>query len=193
MARAPPGPARIESRAGAAAAAPRPMAGPITQVLEEVQRGTPGAREELFRLCYAELRRLASAQMRRQRGSHTLQPTALVNEACLRMLGGAAEVFRSRGTFFYVAAKAMRSILVDLARSRQSLKRGGVDVAKFENELALLHHYAFADAFAPLVDAARNIRFDDLLTLQRSVGHHLARATHRLLPGSGKEGRQRQR
>jgi RNA polymerase sigma factor (TIGR02999 family) len=102
------------------------MAGPITQILDEVQRGTPGAREELFRLCYAELRRLAAAQMRQQRGSHTLQPTALVNEACLRMLGGPTEVFRSRGTFFSVAAKAMRSILVDLARAKSALKRGGL-------------------------------------------------------------------
>ena len=102
------------------------MAGPITQVLEEVQRGTPGAREELFRLCYGELRKLAAAHMRQQRKGHTLQPTALVNEACLRMLGGDAAVFRNRGTFFSVASKAMRSILVDLARSRRSLKRGGL-------------------------------------------------------------------
>ncbi|MGQ0614223.1 MAG: ECF-type sigma factor [Planctomycetaceae bacterium] len=101
------------------------MAGPITQVLLDVQRGTPGARDELFRLSYEALKRLANAQMRDQPQGHTLQPTALVNEACLRLLGSSAEVYRDRGVFFSVASKAMRSILVDWARAKGALKRGG--------------------------------------------------------------------
>jgi len=104
---------------------PRRMDGPITQVLREVQRGTPGAREELFRLSYEELKRLANAQMRGQDKDHTLQPTALVNEACLRLLRGSEEVYRDRAVFFSVASKAMRSILVDWARTKGALKRGG--------------------------------------------------------------------
>jgi len=101
------------------------MAGPITQVLLDVQRGTPGARDELFRISYEELKRLANAQMRGQPKGHTLQPTALVNEACLRLLGSSEEVYRDRAVFFSVASKAMRSILVDWARAKSALKRGG--------------------------------------------------------------------
>jgi RNA polymerase sigma factor (TIGR02999 family) len=100
------------------------MAGPITQVLLDVQHGKPGAREELFRISYEELKRLASAQMRGQPRDHTLQPTALVHEACLRLLGG-EEAYRDRAAFFSVASKAMRSILVDWARAKGALKRGG--------------------------------------------------------------------
>ncbi len=103
----------------------RGMEGPITQILREVQRGTPGARDELFRLSYEELKRLANAQMRGQAKDHTLQPTALVNEACLRLLGSSEEVYRDRAVFFSVACKAMRSILVDWARTKSALKRGG--------------------------------------------------------------------
>jgi RNA polymerase sigma factor (TIGR02999 family) len=101
------------------------MPGPITEILAEVRRGAPGAREELFRLCYDELKRLAAAQMSDQRRGHTLQATALVNEACLRLLGSAPDGFADRGAFFAVAAAAMRSILVDFARARTALKRGG--------------------------------------------------------------------
>jgi RNA polymerase sigma factor (TIGR02999 family) len=101
------------------------MAGPITQVLLDVQRGTPGAREELFRISYEELKRLANAQMRGQPRDHTLQPTALVHEACLKLLGSGEEVYRDRAVFFSVASKAMRSILVDWARAKGALKRGG--------------------------------------------------------------------
>ncbi len=101
------------------------MEGPITQVLRDVQRGTPGAREELFRISYDELKRLANVQMRGQPRDHTLQPTALVHEACLKLLGGTEEVYRDRAVFFSVASKAMRSILVDWARMKGALKRGG--------------------------------------------------------------------
>ncbi|MDH3593173.1 MAG: sigma-70 family RNA polymerase sigma factor [Planctomycetota bacterium] len=106
------------------------MAGRITQVLEELSRGTPGAREELLQLVYDELKRLAEIQMNDQRPGHTLQPTALVNEAYLRLLGeGKSKEWEGRAHFFRTAARAMRSILVDFARARAALKRGG-DAAK---------------------------------------------------------------
>jgi len=99
--------------------------GTVTVILEELRQGTPGAREELFRIVYAELKQLAAAKMRRQPGDHTLQPTALVHEAYLRLMGSEAPRFEDRSHFFGSAARAMRSILVDFARQRQSLKRGG--------------------------------------------------------------------
>ena len=102
------------------------MAERITEVLEELARGEPGAREELLQLVYGELKRLAEIQMNDQPSHHTLQPTALVNEAYLKMLGeGKQPEWEGRAHFFRTAARAMRSILVDCARARTALKRGG--------------------------------------------------------------------
>ena len=97
----------------------------VTEVLEELRRGAPGAQAELFRLVYGELKRLASAQMRAQPPGHTLQPTALVNEAYLRLIGGSQAEYKDRSHFFATAARAMRSILVDFARAKAAQKRGG--------------------------------------------------------------------
>jgi RNA polymerase sigma factor (TIGR02999 family) len=97
----------------------------VTEVLAEVREGTPGAQEQLFRLVYGELRRLADAKMRDQPNDHTLTPTALVSEAYLKLLGKTGSSWDDRAHFFRSAARAMRSILVDFARSRKSLKRGG--------------------------------------------------------------------
>ena len=99
--------------------------GRITEVLAELRRDAPGARDELLRLVYDELRRLAAAQMRRQPSDHTLQPTALVHEAYLKLMGNPEAPWRDRGHFLAAAARAMRSILVDFARSRAAVKRGG--------------------------------------------------------------------
>ncbi len=104
---------------------PADAAGRITQVLGDLRGGQPGAEEELFRLVYGELHRLAATQMRGQAPSHTLQPTALVHEAYLKLMGATAPEWRDRGHFLAAAARAMRSILVDFARSRAALKRGG--------------------------------------------------------------------
>ena len=99
--------------------------GRVTEVLREIRRSTPGAEDELLRLVYGELRRLASAQMRGQPSDHTLQPTALVHEAYLRLLKGPDAPWNDRSHFLTAAACAMRSILVDFARNRGRLKRGG--------------------------------------------------------------------
>jgi RNA polymerase sigma factor (TIGR02999 family) len=95
----------------------------VTEVLAAAARGEPGAAAELLPLVYAELRRLAAARLAEERPGHTLQPTALVHEAYLRLVGG--QTFDGRGHFFAAAAAAMRRILVDAARRRNATKRGG--------------------------------------------------------------------
>lgn len=85
----------------------------------------PGREPQLFELINSELRRLARACMRRERADHTLQPTALVNEAFLRMSGGGHVAWEDRAHFLATAARVMRQILVDYARGRRAAKRTG--------------------------------------------------------------------
>ena len=100
-----------------------PGSSDITQLLHAAQEGQAGAAEQLAALVYEELHRLATAAMRRERAGHTLQPTLLVNEALLRLVGQREAVWRNRSQFYAVAAQTIRRILVDHARSRSSLKR----------------------------------------------------------------------
>lgn len=97
----------------------------VTTVLRNLKEGSPGAAAQLLEIIYHELRRLAQGEMRGQRKGHTLEPTALVHEAYIRLLGGVNPGFENRAHFFAAAARAMRSILVDHARARQAQKRGG--------------------------------------------------------------------
>src|SRR5687768_17922787 len=99
--------------------------GRVTQLLRNVEEGSAEAKAQLFEVLHNELVRIAAVQMRRQRAGHTLQPTALVNEAYLRLFHSDAPSFRDRGHFMTAAARAMRSVLVDMARSRATSKRGG--------------------------------------------------------------------
>ena len=99
--------------------------GEVTQLLLEMERGTSDAEEKLFPLVYGELRRLAAYYMRRERPEHTLQPTALVNEAYLRLTQMQEIGWQGRSHFFAIAAQAMRRILVDHARAHDAAKRGG--------------------------------------------------------------------
>jgi RNA polymerase sigma factor (TIGR02999 family) len=101
-----------------------PGTGDLTRLLESVRSGREGAREQLYEAVYRELRSMAGAQLFRERAGHTLQATALVNEAYLR-LAPADESWESRGHFFGSAARAMRRILVDHARRHRASKRGG--------------------------------------------------------------------
>jgi RNA polymerase sigma factor (TIGR02999 family) len=87
--------------------------------------GDLGARDNLLPLVYQQLRRSAAAYLRRERGDHTLQPTALVHEAYLRLVGQDRVAWQNRGHFFGVAAQMMRRILVDCARERHAAKRPG--------------------------------------------------------------------
>ncbi|MCI0629614.1 MAG: ECF-type sigma factor [Phycisphaerales bacterium] len=93
-------------------------------MLNRAAQGKPSAADELLALVYDELRSLASGFFRDQKPGNTLQPTALVHEAYMKLVDQSIE-WQSRNQFFVVAAKAMRSILVDHARAKRSLKRGG--------------------------------------------------------------------
>jgi RNA polymerase sigma factor (TIGR02999 family) len=97
----------------------------ITLVLQAIERGENRAADELLPLVYEELRRLASAQMAGEAAGQTLQPTALVHEAWLRLVKEEERTWRNREHFFRAAALAMRRILVDRARHKLSLKAGG--------------------------------------------------------------------
>jgi RNA polymerase sigma factor (TIGR02999 family) len=94
-------------------------------ILERWHNGEQSALDELVPVIYKELRRLAGNYLRRERHDHTLQPTALVNEVFLRLVGDHDIKWQSRAHFFGVAARLMRRILVDHARARQAAKRGG--------------------------------------------------------------------
>ncbi|MFN0138181.1 MAG: sigma-70 family RNA polymerase sigma factor [Phycisphaerae bacterium] len=99
--------------------------GPVTHVLAEIAAGSDSAVARLLPLVYDELRALARSHFREQKADHTLQPTALVHEAFVKMVGISAEKLRDRDHFFAVAATAMRQILIDHARRKQADKRGG--------------------------------------------------------------------
>src|SRR5574340_796807 len=96
-----------------------------TQILQRVEHGDAKAAEELLPLVYEELRKLAAHKMANEQPGQTLQATALVHEAWLRLSGPANPRFDSRGHFFAAAAEAMRRILVENARRKARLKRGG--------------------------------------------------------------------
>lgn len=96
----------------------------ITALLARWGSGTPDDRERLFAAVQGELRRIAAAYMRREQRDHTLQPTALVNEAYLRLVDGARVRWEDRAHFYGIAARVMRQVLVDYARRRRAAKRG---------------------------------------------------------------------
>ena len=98
----------------------------VTRILDQIQKGDPHAAKHLFPLVYDELRKLAAEKMSREKPEQTLDATALVHEAWLRLVGVESEVtFENRRHFFGAAAEAMRRILVDRARERNTQKRGG--------------------------------------------------------------------
>jgi RNA polymerase sigma factor (TIGR02999 family) len=97
----------------------------VTRILHSIEHGDAKAADELLPLVYDELRRLAAYKMSNESAEHTLQPTALVHEAWLRLTGNENARFASRAHFFNAAAESMRRILVDRARRRLAAKRGG--------------------------------------------------------------------
>jgi RNA polymerase sigma factor (TIGR02999 family) len=96
----------------------------VTQILREISDGNQRGAEELLSLVYTELKRIAAQKMAGEAPGNTLQPTALVHEAWLRMVGDGEAQFENRAHFFSAAAEAMRRILVDSARRKHALKRG---------------------------------------------------------------------
>ncbi|MCP5520634.1 MAG: RNA polymerase subunit sigma [Verrucomicrobiales bacterium] len=97
----------------------------VTQLLDAVEQGKTSAAEELLPLVYGELRKLAAAKMARERPGQTLQPTALVHEAWMRLVGECHQSWQNRRHFFSAAAEAMRRILIERARRRMRQKHGG--------------------------------------------------------------------
>jgi RNA polymerase sigma factor (TIGR02999 family) len=107
----------------------------VTLLLQKIEQGDPAAAEQLLPLVYQELRRLAAAKMSRESAAQTLQPTALVHEAWLRLGGDQQPAWQNRAHFFGAAAEAMRRILIDKARRRRALRHGGEQVRADPGEL----------------------------------------------------------
>jgi RNA polymerase sigma factor (TIGR02999 family) len=110
---------------------------PITQMLFEIKNGEQESLKELLPLVYDELRRLANSHLRHERENHTLQPTALVHEAYLRLVGQKPIDWQNRAHFFGVSARLMRQILIEHARSKNRQKRGGEFKTQIEMDEAV--------------------------------------------------------
>jgi len=124
----------------------------VTELLQAWSEGQQGALEKLVPMVYRELHRLAHRYMVQERAGHTLQTTALVNEAYLRLVDAPRVGWQSRAQFFAVSAQVMRRILVDWARSRQAMKRGG-EVTPLQLEEALVVGEARGPDLVALDDA----------------------------------------
>jgi len=132
----------------------------VAQLLRRSREGDQGALDQLMPLVYQQLRRLAAAYLQNQAPGHTLQPTALVHEAYLRMLGSGAD-WNDRAHFFHLAATIMRQILVDHARAKVALKRGGGQ-SKLAFQDELLYSDEKAGELVALDDALRDLSaFDE--------------------------------
>jgi len=120
----------------------------FTVILNRVEQGDPTAAEQLLPIVYEELRKLAAAKMANEAAGHTLQPTALVHEAWLQLGGDDQPTWQNRAHFFGAAAEAMRRILVNRAREKKALKRGGdlerVDINGLELPLPMPDDELFA-------------------------------------------------
>jgi RNA polymerase sigma factor (TIGR02999 family) len=97
----------------------------VTQILKRAEQGDPTAADQLLPLVYEELRRLATHKMSQEAQGHTLQPTALVHEAWIRLVGNGKQEWDGRAHFFGAAAEAMRRILIDRARRKRAVRHGG--------------------------------------------------------------------
>ncbi len=157
----------------------------ITLILQKIDQGDTSAAEQLLPLVYEELRRLAAAKMARESAGLTLQPTALVHEAWLRLGGEEQPDWQNRAHFFAAAAEAMRRILIDRARRRQAQRHGGglqrvnLDdlelAATLENDNLLLAVHEALDKFA-----AHEPRKAELIKLRYFGGLSLGEAARLL-------------
>ena len=152
----------------------------VTRILESIEHGDPKAADELLPLVYGELRKLAASRMANEVPNQTLQPTALVHEAWLRLVGNDNPQFANRAHFFAAAAEAMRRILIDKARRKKAIRHGGdqqrvdlenVDVAVPGDDEELL---AVNEALDKL--AAQNKVEAELVKLRYFVGMTLEEA-----------------
>ena len=147
----------------------------VTQILSQIEHGDPSAAEQLLPLVYEELRRLAAAKLANERPGQTLQATALVHDAYLRLVDvDQVQRWNSRGHFFGAAAEAMRRILVESARRKRAIKRGAEQIHELQETDVLHDHAAVRLVHAPQVgehvdalgarveDAAQRLQMADL-------------------------------
>jgi len=127
----------------------------VTRILNAIERGDVKAADELLPLVYEELRLLAARKMSQELAGQTLQATALVHEAYIRLVGSEAQIWNSRGHFYVAAAEAMRRILIDNARRKKSLKRGGGH-QRIEFDAAILK-------------GGKSYQMDDLIALDEAL------------------------
>lgn len=144
------------------------MVSDVTQLLKAIEQGDAQASELLLPLVYEELRQLAARKMARESPDHTLQPTALVHEAYVRLVGpgGDQQHWDSRGHFFAAAALAMRRVLIEEARRKQSIKRGGGLIRRELGE---------DDAILEPLDHASLLSLDEALTKFAATEPEVAR------------------
>jgi RNA polymerase sigma factor (TIGR02999 family) len=136
--------------------------GDVTCILAAIEQGDTSAQDELLAILYDELRKLATVKLAQEKPGNTLQPTALVHEAYLRLLGpdGAPQPWNSRGHFFAAAAEAMRRILIDGARRKSSGKHGG-NVQRIELDEERLPVPDRSDSLIALDDALQRLDQED--------------------------------
>jgi RNA polymerase sigma factor (TIGR02999 family) len=134
----------------------------VTQILSAIDSGDAKAAAELLPLVYEELRKMAAHRMSAESPDHTLQPTALVHEAYLRLVGKTDPSWQNRGHFFAAAAEAMRRILVDNARRKKSVRHGG-DVVQLPLDAADLASLPLQEHLIPLDNALVRLEAHDPL------------------------------
>jgi RNA polymerase sigma factor (TIGR02999 family) len=127
----------------------------ITRILNAIEQGDAKAVDKLLPLVYEELRRLAAQKMSHEPPGQTLQATALVHEAYIRLVGSEIQNWNSRGHFYAAAAEAMRRILIDSARRKKSLKRGG--------------DYQRVEFNAAIIKDGKSYQMDDLIALDEAL------------------------
>lgn len=139
-----------------------------SKIIQSIADGKTGSAEELLPLVYDELRRLARIRLNNERADHTLDATSLVHEAYLRLMGGQKHKWNHRGHFFAAAAEAMRRILIENARSRKQLKRGG-DLQRIQLD----------DELVGICDRdERLLQLDEALTKLQKLDECKARVVH---------------
>lgn len=157
----------------------------VTRILESIEGGNLHAADELLPVVYEELRQLAAKKMARESPCQTLQATALVHEAWLRLTGDRAPKFSNRTHFFAAAAEAMRRILIDKARSKRAVRHGGGQVRTAFDEKQLAAEESAEDEMFAVHEAldrltAENPREAELVKLRYFVGMTLGEAAEAL-------------
>ena len=156
-----------------------PLSQQITRWLGDWRHGDDTARDQLFAVVHPQLQQIAARFLQHERADHTLEPNALVNELCLRMLGAQPIAYNDRVHFFAVAAQTMRRILIDHARARVADKRGGV-----QERVSL----SAVDGWNPVVRSEDLLALDEALAKLEKADPRAARAW---LVGRLSSGRQR--